>query len=179
MPVHTCVTECTWNGLYICDWGHLSENTPLVEFIYLVLNSTPGGVTVGNKGLCCCVFHLSSATMSFWLVIHFAKSFKHSPAWKTKIHNPIISYPAIGKAAFCLYGSLTWLQICRASCCCCLDHFANSCKEKDSYPRENHILNPIISYPAARTASCVLPAWFTDLFEGLQDFLALREMPCP
>ena len=31
------------------------EDVPSVEFIYLVLTHTPGGVTVGDSGLCCCV----------------------------------------------------------------------------------------------------------------------------
>ena len=30
------------------------EDVPLVKFIYLVFTRTPGGVTVGDSGLCCC-----------------------------------------------------------------------------------------------------------------------------
>ena len=37
------------------------EDVPLVEFIYFVFTRTPGGVTVGDSGLCCCVPCLSSA----------------------------------------------------------------------------------------------------------------------
>ena len=36
------------------------EDVPLVEFMYLVFTCMPGGVTVGNSGLCCCVPCLSS-----------------------------------------------------------------------------------------------------------------------
>ena len=39
------------------------EVIPVVEFIYLVFTRMPGGVTVGNSGLCC-VPCLSSALMS-------------------------------------------------------------------------------------------------------------------
>ena len=38
----------------------LFEDVPSVEFIYLVFTGTPGGVTVGSSGLCCCVPYLSS-----------------------------------------------------------------------------------------------------------------------
>ena len=31
------------------------EDVPLVEFLYLVFTCMPGGVTVGDSGLCCCV----------------------------------------------------------------------------------------------------------------------------
>ena len=40
-------------------WRHHSftslEDVPLMEFIYLVFSHMPGGVTVGDSGLCCCV----------------------------------------------------------------------------------------------------------------------------
>ena len=42
---------------------------PLVEFMYLVLTRLPGGVTVGDSGLRCCVPFLSSATISLCLLI--------------------------------------------------------------------------------------------------------------
>ena len=45
------------------------ENAPLVEFIYLVFTRTPGGVIVGDSGLCCCVPCLSSAIISLCLLI--------------------------------------------------------------------------------------------------------------
>ena len=41
------------------------EDVPLVEFMYLVFTHMPGGVTVGDSGLCCCVPCLSSAITSF------------------------------------------------------------------------------------------------------------------
>ena len=39
-----------------------------VEFLYPVLTSMPGGVTVGDSGLCCWVFCLLSATHSLCLL---------------------------------------------------------------------------------------------------------------
>ena len=50
MPVHTCVTECARNGGYICHWVH-----PFLRIggVYLpCIFRTPGGVTVGDSGLC-------------------------------------------------------------------------------------------------------------------------------
>ena len=41
-----------------------------MEFIYLVFTRMPGGVTVCDSGLCCCVPCLSSAIKSLCLVIH-------------------------------------------------------------------------------------------------------------
>ena len=29
------------------------DGVPLVEFIYLVITSTPGGATIADSGLCC------------------------------------------------------------------------------------------------------------------------------
>ena len=40
------------------------EDVPFVEFIYLVFPRMPGGVTVDDSGLCCCVPCLSSAIIS-------------------------------------------------------------------------------------------------------------------
>ena len=40
------------------------EDIPLMELIYLVFTRTPGGVIVGDSGLCCCVPCLSSALIS-------------------------------------------------------------------------------------------------------------------
>ena len=40
------------------------EGVPLVEFIYLVFTRMPGGVTVGDSGLCYSVLCLSSAFFS-------------------------------------------------------------------------------------------------------------------
>ena len=69
MPVHTCVAECAWNGLckyatgcILFFWG-----CTLVEFIYLIFTRMPGGVTVGDLGLCCCVPCPSSAIISLCL----------------------------------------------------------------------------------------------------------------
>ena len=52
----------------ICHWAHplfcffvCFEDVSLVEFIYLVFTRTPGGVTVGDSGLRCCIPCLSSA----------------------------------------------------------------------------------------------------------------------
>ena len=51
-------------------YSHLpTKNVPLVEFIYLVFTCTPGGVTVGDSGLCCCVLCLSNAIISLCLLI--------------------------------------------------------------------------------------------------------------
>ena len=47
---------------------------PLVEFTRLVFTRTPGGVTVGDSGLCCCVLCLSSAIIplcSLILLLYF------------------------------------------------------------------------------------------------------------
>ena len=41
----------------------------MVEFIYLVFTRTPGGVTVGDSGLCCYDPCLSSAIISLGLLI--------------------------------------------------------------------------------------------------------------
>ena len=45
------------------------ENVPLVEFMYLVFTRKPGGITVGDSGLYCCVPCLSSAIISLCLLI--------------------------------------------------------------------------------------------------------------
>ena len=45
------------------------EDVPLVEFIYLVFTRTPGGVTIGNAGLCCCVPCLLSTIISVCLLL--------------------------------------------------------------------------------------------------------------
>ena len=49
--------------------GGRVDDVPLVEFIYLVFTCTPGGVTVGDSGLCCCVLCLSNAIISLCLLI--------------------------------------------------------------------------------------------------------------
>ena len=78
-PVSTCVAECARNGGYICHWGHLFiENVSLVEFIYVVSTRTPGGVTVGDSGLCCCVLCLSNAIISLCSLILHRRSRRHS-----------------------------------------------------------------------------------------------------
>ena len=46
----------------------LFEDVPLEEFIYLAFTRTPGGVTVGDSGLCCYVPCLSSAIISLCLM---------------------------------------------------------------------------------------------------------------
>ena len=47
-------------------------------FIYPVLTRTPGGVTVGDSGLCSCVPCLSSATISLCLLILHKRFKPHS-----------------------------------------------------------------------------------------------------
>ena len=47
----------------------LVEYVTLVEFIYLVFTRTPGGVIVGDSGLCCCVPCLSSSIISLCSLI--------------------------------------------------------------------------------------------------------------
>ena len=44
-----------------------NEGVLLEEFIYLAFTRTPGGLIVGDSGLCCCVPCLSSAIVSFCL----------------------------------------------------------------------------------------------------------------
>ena len=67
MPIYTCVR----NGGYISHWGHpFFEDIPLVEVMYHVPTSMPGGVTVGDSGLCCCVPCLLNAVKSLCLLIH-------------------------------------------------------------------------------------------------------------
>ena len=51
-----------------------------VELIYLVFTRTPGGVTVGDSGLCCCVPCLLSAINSLCLLILLKRSRPHSVA---------------------------------------------------------------------------------------------------
>ena len=50
------------------------EDVPSVEFIYFVFTRTPGGVTVGDSGLRCCVPCLSSAIISLGLFILHKRS---------------------------------------------------------------------------------------------------------
>ena len=45
------------------------EDVPLMEFIYPVFTRTPGGVTVGDSGVCCCVPCLSSAIICLCLMV--------------------------------------------------------------------------------------------------------------
>ena len=54
------------------------ENVPLVESMYLVFTRTPGGVTVGDSCLCCCVPCLSSAIISLCLVVLVLVLVSHS-----------------------------------------------------------------------------------------------------
>ena len=71
MPVHTCFARCAWNGRHTCHWGHLFFfwGCTFVEFIYRVFTRMPGGVTVGDSDLCCCVPCLSTAIISICLLI--------------------------------------------------------------------------------------------------------------
>ena len=47
------------------------EAVPSVELMHPVFTGVPGGVTVGDSGLCCCVPCLSSAIVSLCLLIIF------------------------------------------------------------------------------------------------------------
>ena len=66
---HLCRRVCLkWRVIY--HWGaSFFEDVSLVEYIYLVLTHMPGGVTVGDSGLCCRVHCLSSAIISLCLLI--------------------------------------------------------------------------------------------------------------
>ena len=44
------------------------EDVPLMECMHLVFTRTPGGVTVGDSGLCCCVPSLPASVIS----VHFS-----------------------------------------------------------------------------------------------------------
>ena len=59
----------------------LFEDDSLVEFRvlrYLAFICMPGGVTVGDSGLCCCVPCLSSAALSRRLLVLHRNSRPHS-----------------------------------------------------------------------------------------------------
>ena len=60
-PLSPSVPEM--EGVYATG-GILSWGCTLVEFIYLIFTRMPGGVTVGDLGLCCCVPCPSSAIIS-------------------------------------------------------------------------------------------------------------------
>ena len=47
------------------------EDVPLVEFIYCVFTCTPGGVNVGDSGLCCYLPYLLSSINSLCPLIFF------------------------------------------------------------------------------------------------------------
>ena len=49
-----------------------------MEFVYLVFTHTPGGVTLDDPGLCCCVPCLSSAIIPLCLLILHKRSRPHS-----------------------------------------------------------------------------------------------------
>ena len=58
-------------GIYATRGILFFEDKPLVEFIYLVFTRTPGGVTEGDSGLCCCVPCLSNAIFPLCLLTPF------------------------------------------------------------------------------------------------------------
>ena len=58
-PVSPSVPEM--EGIYATGGILFFEAIPLVEFLYLIFTRTPGEVTVGDSGFCCCVPCLSSA----------------------------------------------------------------------------------------------------------------------
>ena len=51
------------------------EDVPLVEFMYLAFTRMPGGVTVGDSGLCCCVPCLSSGIIFLLVFLFFVFCF--------------------------------------------------------------------------------------------------------
>ena len=65
-------------GIYATGGILYSEYIPLMEFIYLVFTRVPGGVTVGDSGLCCCFPYLSSAIISLCSLILHRGSGPHS-----------------------------------------------------------------------------------------------------
>ena len=76
MPVHTCVAERAWNGWFICHrtregggYPFLRMYLSLVELMFTVFTRVPGGVTVGNSGVCCCVNWLLSISLCS-LIVH-------------------------------------------------------------------------------------------------------------
>ena len=65
MPAQTsCRRVCLKWRVYIPLGAFFFEDVPLVEFMYPVFTRTPGGVTVGDSGFCCCAPCLSSAVIS-------------------------------------------------------------------------------------------------------------------
>ena len=67
-PVSPSVPERGGGGeVYTPLGASFFEVVPLVEFMYLGFTRTPGGVTVGDSGLCGCVPCLSSAVISLRL----------------------------------------------------------------------------------------------------------------
>ena len=65
-------------GIYATGGILYSEYIPLMEFIYLVFTRVPGGVTVGDSGLCCCIPCLSKAVIFLCLVILHRRLRPHS-----------------------------------------------------------------------------------------------------
>ena len=45
-------------------------DVPLVKFLYLVFTGTPGGVTIAESGLRCCVPCLSRYYFPLWVILH-------------------------------------------------------------------------------------------------------------
>ena len=66
-PVSPSVPEM--EGVYMPLGASFFKDVRLVEFIYLVFTRTPGGFTVGDLDLCCCVPCQSSAIVSHCLPI--------------------------------------------------------------------------------------------------------------
>ena len=56
-----------------------------MEFIYLVFTRTPGGVTVGDSGLCCCVPCLPSTVISLCFLVLL------SPVASTQFSSPDVT----------------------------------------------------------------------------------------
>ena len=66
--IHQCRRVCLEWRVNITRGASFIEDVPLVEFMYLVFTRKPGGVTIGDSGLSCCVPCLSSAIISLCLL---------------------------------------------------------------------------------------------------------------
>ena len=66
------ILKCVYGGVSII------LDVPLVKFMYLVVTHMPGGVTMGDSGLCCCVPCLLCTIISLGLVLLNRRSRPHS-----------------------------------------------------------------------------------------------------
>ena len=85
--------------------------------MYLVFTRTPGGVTVRDSGLCCCVPCLSSAFISRCLLMN---SCNVSPVPGVGCHTqPLIDFPIPGHLYYTRVGVCVWGGGVRALVCVC------------------------------------------------------------